>query len=134
MLLAILGVFLVGCVSDPERLAPPRDFKTGLANYLSEPLDVSELADDGYKLEKGWNIFVWPADYGGVKVEDFLSSVEGLYYYVYNYDKGEFYFPSEGKYSKLRIHSYYSEKLFDTLESGNSYGIYVIREGTLRYG
>lgn len=133
LLILTLSVFFYGCVSDPERLTPPRDFKTGRANYLTVPLDINKLANEGYELDRGWNIFIWPEGYDGARIEEVLESVRGIYYYVYNYDEGTFYFPPEGKYAQLRAHRYYSNKLFDTLKAGNRYNIYMGKEGVLRY-
>ena len=115
LLLLILTVFFYGCVSDPERLMPPEDCKTGLAHYLTIPIDTSKLGAEGYTSERGWNIFVWPEDqnYDTVKVKDVLESIKGSYYYVYNYNEKTFYFPPEGKYAKLREHRYYSKRFFD---------------------
>lgn len=135
LLILTLSVFFYGCVSDPERLTPPRDFKTGRANYLTIPLDTNKLANEGYPLDMGWNIFVWPEDqkYDNARVDEVLESVKGLYYYVYNYNEGTFFFPTDGKYSQLRTHKYYSTELFETLKVGNRYNIYMWKEGVLRY-
>lgn len=133
LLLIILTIFLYGCFSDPERLAPPKDFKTGSANYLSMPLDTNKLANEGYRLEKGWNIFVWPGEYDGFNVVWVLESIQGSYYYIYDYDVNEFYFPSDGKYSVLNDHKYYGSRLFYSLQSMHRYSIYMIKEDVLIY-
>ena len=133
LLLLTLTILIYGCVSDPERLVPPEDFKTGKANYLSIPLDTNKLAAEGYELDKGWNIFVWPDNHDNARVEEVLESIEDVYYYIYDYTDKTFYFPSEGKYAKLREHNYYGSRLFDSLKSGHKYGIYLIKEGKLTY-
>ncbi len=132
-ILLIFLIFLYGCVSDPERLVPPEDFKTGLANYLSVPLDTTKLSAQGYTLDTGYNIFVWPPQYNNIQVEEALNSIKGLYYYIYDYNDNTFYFPEQGIYAQLITHNYYSKNLFNTLKSEHRYAIYMSKESVLRY-
>jgi hypothetical protein len=131
-ILLIFLIFLYGCVSDPERLAPPEYFKTGMANYLAAPLNTYKLATEGYTLDTGYNIFVWPQQYNNIQVGEALISIKGLYHYVYDYDDNQFYFPEQGLYAQLKTHPYYSKNLFTTLKSEHRYAIYMSKDGILK--
>lgn len=106
---------------------------TGKATYNGEVLTVSDI-EQGITLSAGWNTFVWPTDeYDPVAIDEAFDSIISRLHFAYDYDNQEYWFNPNGAYAAYNTHDYYSTILFDEIEPGVQYGVYLAEVVELQY-
>ena len=132
--LVVIVFFLAGISKETqEYIMPPEDTITGNVVY-EEPFTLEQLKQ-GVNLSGGWNVFRWTDElYDPIPVQEALESLADNYYYAYDYAAQKFFFNPYQKLADYKNQGYYENRIFDKLEPGKKYAVYIIKKNVkLKY-
>lgn len=110
-----------------KELTPPEDVITGSMVY-DEPLTLEQLKQ-GIIFSGGWNAFRWTEELSNpIPVQEALTSLADNYFYIYDYSSQKFFFNPYQKLANYKNQGYYKDRIFDKLEPGKKYAVYMIKD------
>ena len=128
MIIMVVIVFILANIAKEttEYIMPTGDMITGNVIY-EEPLTLEQLKQ-GINLSGGWNVFKWTNElYDPIPAQEALESLEDNYFYIYDYAAQKFFFNPYQKLADYKDQGYYQNRLFDKLETGKKYAIYMVK-------